>query len=453
MEITNCGRFGASWTYGLLTLLVASCGTDTPSIALDPTDPSAPRAVQEMQLTDSTRVRAADYGDGRASVAIRDSAGQILFGMDYQPQDDTHVLVTNRVNLGALRDGDAGVIEDSYTIERSEADKFSLDDAVMSAAILHGQYQNAAQDYFATEETTGCTIPIIGTAASCSNKGACCDQHDKCYFEYHCDYLSWDPKAPASDACKRCNDVVKTCVNPFNPSPGPAACCGPTPKENTCGEESPKWDPETPIPRFPNGITDSGLDPELSIPRSPVHSVLPGDGDAGLASSTADADRNGGARDGGVAAEDREPDDDESDCTDHAADCEAQDGPESTVLCKASDLQCPQSADDDEQDCDPSDEYCETQTSDVDPTDDGSDEVDSDEADSADADSADADSADPDSEHDTADDDATDDGSADDERPDDDSSDDCDGGCRGCGCSAQVAGDVAPQVRAARALG
>ena len=384
METTNRGRHGTSWAHALLIFWVASCGTEAGPIAVDPMDPNKPRAMQERQLTDSMRVRAVDYGEGRAAVSIRDTAGQLLFGAEYTLQDESHVLVTNKINLGALQHDDAGVVEDSYFIDRSDADKFSLDDAVTGAAIIHGQYLNVARHAYATEDTTGCTLPIIGTATSCSNKGACCDQHDKCYFEYHCDYLSWDAKGPATEACKKCNDVVKTCPNPFNPSPGPAACCAPDLKKNTCGTESPKWNPSTPIPKFPNGITASGLDPALAIPGSPVRGVLPDLRDAGIGSATASAD----------SGQHRVP---------------------RPVQCAASQPKCPQAKDEDPPDCDRAASGCKTEESDVEPS--VSTEDESDDSDLA------ADEDGPGSDDESADEESSDEESSDEESSDEESSD------------------------------
>jgi hypothetical protein len=377
--------------------------------------------VQEKQLTDSIRVRAADYGEGRASVAIRDTAGQVLFGVEYTPEDDEHVLVTNRINLGALRRDDAGVVEDSYSIDWSDTDKFSLDDAVMGAAIIHGQYQNAARDDYVTTDTTGCSIPIVGTAASCSNKGACCDQHDKCYFEYHCDYLSWAAEGPATDACKKCNELVKTCVNPFNPGPGPAACCGSDLNKNTCGEENPMWDPATPIPKFPNGITDSGLDPKLSLPESPVRSVVRGDGDAGLGNATLDTGTTGNARDAGVGEQGQARDSGgERGCADDAATCTRPGGPASILPCKSA-LECQHAANDDLQDCDRGDTSCETAQDDADPSDPTEDEDDDSEVAADDDDTG--------SEDETDEDETYDDQTPDDQRDDYDATGDCGEDC------------------------
>jgi RHS repeat-associated protein len=39
----------------------------------------------------------------------------------------------------------------------------------------------------------------------------CCAQHDKCYDDYKCSFISWVPYA-GSDECKKCNSDATTCL-------------------------------------------------------------------------------------------------------------------------------------------------------------------------------------------------------------------------------------------------
>lgn len=80
----------------------------------------------------------------------------------------------------------------------------------------------------------GCDGPA--SPLTCSEWGACCDQHDKCYQENQCNSASWACFARAQSAyfakkcdsgggevCHKCNVRVKECFE--GPPPGKAECC------------------------------------------------------------------------------------------------------------------------------------------------------------------------------------------------------------------------------------
>lgn len=70
------------------------------------------------------------------------------------------------------------------------------------------------------QDLRGCDPPA--NFLSCTPKGACCDEHDRCYASNDCDSSSW-LRSALNPMCHICNLVAADCV--LTKNPGPSECC------------------------------------------------------------------------------------------------------------------------------------------------------------------------------------------------------------------------------------
>ena len=92
-------------------------------------------------------------------------------------------------------------------------------DIESAAQLIFGQVQKAADG--ANFDAFGCDVPRPFAPLTCSDQGACCDQHDLCYAQNHCTSKSW--MGAAGTPCDQCNMAAVRCIMFRNP--GPSECC------------------------------------------------------------------------------------------------------------------------------------------------------------------------------------------------------------------------------------
>ncbi|MEY4512767.1 MAG: hypothetical protein RLZZ450_4889 [Pseudomonadota bacterium] len=281
-----------AWMMGLLGLCLAACsGGGDGSAAGSVT--AQPRRVVNGDFGSEVQGRAEDYGDAGAKVLVVGRKGQAALSVEYVPQAGGGMLVVSKMDMRATAGLDAGVITETLQVAPEDVPAISLENSLEGAAVLRGLYSQAASDYYAAADTLGCTVPLIGKGGSCTQIGACCDQHDICLEKQNCSGLTLI-FGGGTEACQKCNALLKTCLT--TRAPGPSTCCGGNGKPNVCGNPSPILPPHPPLP-FPNPTTSTGLDPSIGIPGSPVkRPVVSGDENMSTNPSDADSATTGGSQ-------------------------------------------------------------------------------------------------------------------------------------------------------------
>jgi hypothetical protein len=182
---------------------------------------------------------------GQPRVELRQKNGTVVFVADFQPGADQHqhLLYTLLPNQ-AISD-----LKQTVTNDIPLRDQQPLSDA---AAVTHTQvvYKQVVGAIRGDYDGYGCDklYGDIPTLNSCGSHGACCDNHDYCYFSRRnskgerCTAASWLPgdlqKAfgyTYNPDCSVCNTDVLWCGIAQDPAMmGPSECCDPA-NGHTCG--------------------------------------------------------------------------------------------------------------------------------------------------------------------------------------------------------------------------